>query len=207
MKQTYAFFFALLAVATQAQVTHELQVEDDEFNPPSLTINAGDHVHIFWDNSVVNDHNVTEVEQATWNVNGTAPLAGGYQLGVGTPSPGTDFTITPLNSVWYVCTFHAGMGMKGVINVMGGNGIEEATAQDQYLLAPNPASDVVSIMTPSSDPFTVRFTDAAGRTVLQRALNTTRTVDVSTLNAGLYVVEFRDARGTLLARQRSLIAH
>src|SRR5262245_19840782 len=45
MKYTYTFLALALAVAGRAQVTHELQVEDDEFNPSTLTINLGDHVH------------------------------------------------------------------------------------------------------------------------------------------------------------------
>lgn len=41
MKHFSTLLAVLLASMTQAQVTHELQVEDDEFNPSSLTINAG----------------------------------------------------------------------------------------------------------------------------------------------------------------------
>jgi len=126
---------------------------------------------------------------------------------VGTPNPGTDFTITPTATAWYICTIHASMGMKGVINVTGGNGIEEATAQELYQLAPNPANATVTVVSPNSGAFYVRFTDAAGRLCLDRTLNAERTVDVSLLTEGLYMVEFRDLRGTLLARQRSVIAH
>jgi hypothetical protein len=63
------------------------------------------------------------------------------------------------------------------------------------------------VVTPNSGAFNVRFTDAAGRLCLERTLNAERTVDVSLLTEGLYMVEFRDLRGTLLARQRSVIAH
>lgn len=207
MKHAAAFLLTALAATMQAQVTHELQVEDDEFNPSSLTINAGDHVHIFWDNSVVNDHTFTQVAQATWTANGATLLPGGYELGVGTPSPGTDFTITPTATVWYVCAFHASMGMKGVINVVGGTGVEEATAQAQYQLAPNPATDVVRILAPDMNALSVRFTDAIGRLCMQVPLSNERTLDTSALTNGLYVVEFRDAQGVLLARRQLVVQH
>ncbi|MEO8069142.1 MAG: plastocyanin/azurin family copper-binding protein [Flavobacteriales bacterium] len=161
MKHVATFLLLTCATASQAQVTHQLLVEDDEFNPSTLTINAGDHVHILWDNSVVNDHTFTQVAQSTWSANGNTPLAGGYELGVGTPSPGTDFTITPTATVWYVCEFHADMGMKGVITVLGGVGVEEATAQEHYLLAPNPASSIITVTKPDDAPFSVRFIDAS----------------------------------------------
>ena len=207
MKHAAAFLLTALAATTQAQVTHELQVEDDEFNPSTLTINAGDHVHILWDNSVVNDHTFTQVAASTWNVNGSTLLPGGYELGVGTPSPGTEFTITPAATVWYVCAFHASMGMKGVINVVGTSGVEEASAQALYQLAPNPASDVVRILAPDMNALNVRFTDATGRLCLNAPPSSERTIDATALNNGMYVVEFRDAHGVLLSRRQLVVEH
>ena len=207
MKHAAAFLLTACAATLQAQVTHELQVEDDEFNPSTLTINAGDHVHIFWDNSVVNDHTFTQVAQATWAANGSTLLPGGYELGVGTPSPGTDFTITPTATVWYVCAFHASMGMKGVINVVGGTGVEEAGAQAVYQLAPNPANDAVRILAPPVNALSVRFTDATGRVCMHAMLTRDRTIDTSTMPNGMYVVEFSDAEGVLLARRQLMVQH
>lgn len=205
MNRIYALFPIMLAAAGQAQVTHELQVEDDEFNPPSLTINPGDHVHIFWDNSVVHDHNVTEVSQATWAVNGTAPLAGGYQMGVGTASPGTDFTITPTETVWYVCTFHAGMGMKGVINVAGGTGIAENASNATFALAPNPSHGSVTVMSPVSGPLRVQLYDATGRMSAAVTLTGDRTIDTSGMVEGVYFVLISAMDGTRLACQRLVV--
>ncbi len=205
MKHTSALIAVLLASAAHAQVTHELQVEDDEFNPDNLTINAGDHVHIFWDNSVVNDHTFTQVEQSVWNVNGSVPLAGGYDLGVGTADPGTDFTITPSATVWYVCSFHASMGMKGVITVLGGNGIEEATEQEQFLLAPNPANGIVSLISPMAGPLMVQLYDATGRRSGEMQLISGRSFDTQGLGEGVYVLMIRSMEGALLSRQRLVV--
>lgn len=205
MKRIYALFPIVLALAGRAQVTHELQVEDDEFNPPSLTINPGDHVHIFWDNSVVHDHNVTEVAQSTWAANGTAPLAGGYQMGVGTTSPGTDFIITPTETVWYVCTFHASMGMKGVINLASGTGIAENASGASFALAPNPAHGSVTVMTPLSGPLLVQLYDATGRMSTAVTLNGDRTIDTSGLVEGVYFVLINATDGTRLACERLVV--
>lgn len=100
----------------------------------------GYYVHIIWDNSVTHDHTLTQVAESVWNANGVTELPGGYNFGVGTPNPGTDFTITPTSSVWYVCLFHVDMGMKGRITVVGSIGMEEATAQEGFTLALNPAN-------------------------------------------------------------------
>ena len=205
MKHLHTLFAMLLATMMQAQVTHELQVEDDEFNPPSLTINAGDHVHIFWDNSVVNDHSFTQVLQATWSANGNAPLAGGYDLGVGTANPGTDFTITPTSTVWYVCSFHASMGMKGVINVVGTSGIEEPAAQGSFTIAPNPANGIASVISPMDSPLMIQLVDATGRRSTDMTLNGDRTFDTRGMSEGIYFLLIRTLDGTLLSRQRLII--
>ena len=205
MKHTSALIAVLLASTGQAQTTHLLMVEDDEFNPSSLTITAGDHVHILWDNSVTNDHSFTQVDQAVWNANGDTPLPGGYDFGVGTLMPGTDFTITPTASVWYVCTFHASMGMKGTITVVGNIGIEEPTAQDRITLEPNPANALVTVIAPGDAPLMIQLFDATGREAMNSALNADRTIDIRAFVAGIYFMDIRTQEGTLLSRQHLVI--
>lgn len=206
MKHTYTFLAGILAITSQAQVTHELQVLDDEFNPANLTIAAGDHVHIIWGSGVTNDHDFTQVSETTWITSGATPLAGGFAFGVGTANPGTDFTITPTADVWYVCSFHVSMGMKGKITVTGGIGMDEPIAQQFFTLAPNPVNDVVTVLGSSTDPVVVRLTDASGRACVNTTVDGDRTILTSDLGAGIYVVELRDREGVLLSRQRLLIA-
>ncbi|MEO8590397.1 MAG: T9SS type A sorting domain-containing protein [Flavobacteriales bacterium] len=59
----------------------------------------------------------------------------------------------------------------------------------------------------TANALNVHFTDATGRLCLNVALNGQRTMDVSALNNGLYVVEFRDAQGTLLFRLQLVVEH
>jgi plastocyanin len=206
MKHLSALLAVTLSWTAHAQTTYQLAVEDDEFNPSSLTIAAGDHVHIVWDNSVSHDHTFTQVDQATWNVNGDVELPGGYNFGVGTPNPGTDFTITPTSDVWYVCLFHVSSGMKGSITVTGTIGMEEPVPQDPFTLAPNPTNGIVSVIGKAGAPLMMRLYDASGRMRMNTTLGLDRTVDTHALDAGIYSVEFRSSQGILLSRQRLVVA-
>ncbi len=203
MKKLLALLVLFAAASLQAQVTHTINAQDFEFNPANLTINLGDHVNIHFDDSSP-DHTFTQVSEATWLANGNAVLPGGYEFGVDTPSPGTDFTITPASTgtIWYVCALHIDMGMKGVIVVTGGSGIEEASAQEFFTLAPNPASSTVQVLATSTAPVLIDLFDATGRNCLSAALSGARTLDVSALPTGAYVADIRDLGGSLLSRQR-----
>ncbi|MCB0792970.1 MAG: T9SS type A sorting domain-containing protein [Flavobacteriales bacterium] len=203
MKYVHLLFPALLGANVQAQFTHDLQVKDDAFDPAILTIAAGDQVHIFRDNSAINPHTFTQVARSTWDVNGTTPLPGGHDLRPGT---GDDITIIPTDTIWYVCTHHAGVGMKGVIIVTGANGMEQAQAQQRYHLAPNPARSGVALLTADPAPVRVRLCDGAGRTVHTTTLHGTGRIDVSAMADGLYIVEVRDMREALLSRRHLVVA-
>jgi len=79
------------------------------FSPASVTINQGDTV-VF---SITASHNAVEVSQATYNANGTTALPGGFSL----PFGGGILTGLSVGTHYYVCTPHAGAGMKGIIIV------------------------------------------------------------------------------------------
>ena len=205
MKQLSALLALALPLALQAQTTHELHVMDYEFVPAALTIQIGDHVHIIFDDP---DHTFTQVDQATWMANGTTPLPGGYNMGEGTPQPGTDFTITPtgLGTIYYVCQPHVvDHGMKGTIDVVS-TGVEEQTMPDAYRLAPNPASAMIELITDEQTTTYVDFYDAEGKLSLSASLQGRGFIDVGTLGAGSYVVDIRNLGGALLSRRQLVIA-
>jgi plastocyanin len=206
MRYPYALFTLLLAVTAQAQTTHIVEVEDNEFDPASLTIELGDDVLILWDDDVAMPHNFLEVDAATWIANGTTPLAGGYALGDGTDTPGHVHTITPTANVWYVCEYHASMGMKGTITVVGASAIADATAQHAYRFAPNPATDRTALIAPDGRAVQVQLTDATGRHCLRTTLAAGDGLALEGLTPGAYVAELRSTEGDLLSRQRLVIA-
>lgn len=193
------------ALTAQAQVTHQLHVLDDEFDPPTLIIELGDAVHIIFDDA---DHTFTQVSQATWESNGATPLPGGYRFGEGTPNPGVDFTITPmaLGPIYYVCEHHIQSGMKGTISVITTVGMEDPTMQEGFRFAPNPANDRVELMGQEPMPVMVMVYDATGKVSMVASPDAGDILHVGTLNEGIYFAEIRDRDQRLLSRQRLVVA-
>ncbi|MBI5021883.1 MAG: T9SS type A sorting domain-containing protein [Ignavibacteriales bacterium] len=109
MKKLTVVMILLLSFAGLGySVTHTITNVGTTFSPNSVTINLGDTV-IFALSSL---HNAVEVNQTTWNANGTTSN-GGFALGFGGGS------VVPLTTgtYYYVCTVHASLGMKGIITV------------------------------------------------------------------------------------------
>ncbi len=120
--------FALLAagVFTAGGTTHTIMNSGFTFSPTTLTVGEGDTI-VF---SLASIHTAREVSQSTWNVNGTTPVGGGFDL----PDGGGTVVITGVGVHYYVCVPHASIGMKGTITV-------------------NPVTDV----RPVEDPLPARF--------------------------------------------------
>jgi plastocyanin len=203
MKHSITLLALLTGATISAQTTHELHVMDNQFNPSALTIGLGDMIHIIFDDE---DHTFTQVDQATWLSNGTTPLTGGFNLGQGTPQPGTDFTITPmaLGTIYYVCQIHVDMGMKGSIAVVS-TGIEEASMQNAFELAPNPSFAYVKLITDQTAPMLLDVFDAAGQRSMGTRVSGHSTIDVTGLAPGSYAVHIRNMEGALLSRQRLVV--
>lgn len=81
------------------------------FSPATLTITDGDIVQF----TLASNHNAREVSQTTWNANGNTALSGGFQ----TAFSGGTVTAAQLTvgTHYYVCSPHAGGGMKATIIV------------------------------------------------------------------------------------------
>jgi plastocyanin len=105
------------------------------FTPDTVQITLGDTV-IF---NISASHNAREVSQATWMANGNTALSGGFE----TPFGGDTIVPTSVGEMYYVCSPHASMGMKGYIKVVANTaGIDDAksitmqimqSVADQYL--------------------------------------------------------------------------
>lgn len=110
-----ALFVSGFSIA-KAQTTHNVGTSGFTFNPDTLNITAGDSVHF----TLSSIHNALEVSQATWSANG-GTSNGGFSI----PFGGGGFRFNTAGTYYYVCTNHVTMGMKGVIIVTGGVGIED----------------------------------------------------------------------------------
>lgn len=112
----------LLLPAIAPAATHTVTNVENVFTPDLLTIDQGDTV-VF---SLGIDHNVSEVSQSTWELNGTAPLAGGFYAGFG----GDTVTGLAAGTHYYVCPPHVESGMKGRIIVNPATGVGPEAGPD-----------------------------------------------------------------------------
>ena len=111
------------------------------FSPSTLTINVGDTVNF----TLSSIHNAREVDQATWNANDNTSN-GGFN----TPDGGGMVIFNQAGTVYYVCEYHASMGMKGIINVSSITGVEtkNQSIPDKFILMqnyPNPFNPSTTI--------------------------------------------------------------
>lgn len=80
------------------------------FVPSYLEIRAGDSVRF----DLRDDHDAVEVDEATWNADGSTPRAGGFSVGFGQK---VEVPFPVAGTYHYVCTPHVDFGMKGRIIV------------------------------------------------------------------------------------------
>ncbi|MFI5172864.1 MAG: plastocyanin/azurin family copper-binding protein, partial [Chitinophagales bacterium] len=115
-KLNLLFLFTIIFLGFSAKATiHEIQVEDNEFNPSNLNVMVGDTIKWFWDNSA-GDHTTTSTSVPDGALTWDAPIAASSQTFI--------YVVTLPGSYNYKCTIHAGMGMTGNFNATGGTAIE-----------------------------------------------------------------------------------
>lgn len=124
------FLFVVYQTVTAANIN--IVISGFTYSPPSVNATVGDVVTI----EASSTHPLVQVDQATWNANGTTPMSGGW----GTQTANYTFTVTTVGDIYYVCGAHAGMGMKGMITV-GAASISQVTAAAYSVsLFPNPVT-------------------------------------------------------------------
>lgn len=165
------------------------------FSPATLTINEGDTV-VF---TLMSEHNSVEVSQATWNMNGTTPLAGGWALPLGggmvLPADLTEGTH------FYVCQPHASGGMKGMIIVEGTTSTDDNQNEPSFSFYPNPSTGLISLSTENSQTgknIKVEVFDIHGNQVYTGAGDdhvSLGTIDLSGQPKGMYFIRVNDEKG------------
>lgn len=104
----------ILLVSTflaRSQDSYLIESNSFKYDPAELNVLVGDTVRF----NVSSMHPTVEVEEATYNSNGTTPLAGGFNFPSGS---GTLVFDTP-GTHYFVCQNHVTSGMKGKITVSG----------------------------------------------------------------------------------------
>ncbi len=165
------------------------------FSPETITITQGDSVRF----TVNNIHKPVEVSEATWNANGNTPnggfnlpFGGGLvlpaQLGVGTH--------------FYVCSPHAGQGMKGKIIVQGSTATEDIHFPAAVSVYPNPSNgrfQVIMDNTEQAKKYVLDIYNSEGKRVYLKSsseIELVNTIDLSALEKGIYILNLRDGRKT-----------
>ncbi len=182
-----------------AQTTHMIATVGNTFQPDLVEAVVGDDIHLM----IAQTHTFTEVSEATWNANGSTPN-GGYAFNAGEHT----FTLTEAGTIYYVCTPHASMGMKGRIIVSDATGVEEHAQADEGVLAPNPADTWVRPMVPGMGGMTlVQLLDARGALMFSGSTAANGSLDVSGVPAGHYVCVVYDRAGQVALREPLAIRH
>src|SRR5262245_34631010 len=102
MKKIYILLFVCMTSISVHAASYTIAINGFFYSPPSLTVSIEDVVTIQANTS----HPAVEVDQPTWNANGTTPMTGGW----GIKSADYTFTITSTNSIYFVCQIHVGTG-------------------------------------------------------------------------------------------------
>lgn len=191
MKKIYTILFLTIATVCMKATSFTITTVGTTYSPNTLTVSVGDVVTI----SANANHPLAEVSQTTWNANGTATLSTGF----GNKTSNYTFTVSTANDIYYVCTNHVSMGMKGMITVSTVGVKEETDAISNISLFPNPAKNQFSVKFNSTDNGNVsaKIYSICGQEIESLVMNKEFNIGVTTLNfdlqhripAGVYFVQ------------------
>jgi len=190
MKTILSLLLLVLSTSISFSTSWTINNSGNTFSPSTITIVVGDDVTF----NLESVHNAVEVSQATWNANGTAALAGGFQVALG--GGPVQAALLGVGTHYYVCTPHASLGMKGTIIVQNATGIEENKLPAGFSIYPNPS--LISLtLNANDDEIGSGFyiADLAGRRVATGKIeNNITTIDISYLARGTYLIGTVDRR-------------
>lgn len=180
--------FTVSVTIAMAQTTHQVTNQSLSYVPQTITVNVGDTVEF----KVGPTHPTLEVDQATWQANGTTALSGGFSV----PSGNGKVFIATAKTYYYVCTNHVSAGMKGQI-------VAQATVGDhenklvEIEIFPNPVGEVLNFsLNLDAALKTATIYDLSGKAVKTLDLTTStdqvRSFDISDLNTGSYILKIEN---------------
>ena len=106
------------AVMAATNATTPITNSGTTFSPATLSIGSIDTVSF----TLASIHNAVEVSKATYDASGTTALSGGFSTAFG--PTGVKVSGLTAGTHYYVCTNHAGIGMKGQIIVQAPNALK-----------------------------------------------------------------------------------
>lgn len=191
MKKIYTILLLTIATVCMKATSYTVTISGLTYSPATLTVTVGDVVTI----AASGTHPLAEVSQTTWNANGTSTVSTGF----GNKTSAYTFTVTSATDIYYVCTNHVSMGMKGMITVSTVGVKEQNDVIGNVNMFPNPAKDKFSVKFNSTENGTVtaKIYSICGQEVESLVLNKEFNAGVTTLNfdlqnripAGVYFVQ------------------
>jgi plastocyanin len=195
MKKLYFLALSCLAFSFTNAASFTVTIVGNTYSPATLTVSIGDVVTI----QANSTHPLVEVDQTTWNNNQSTPKAGGF----GTQTADYTFTVTSISTIYYVCSAHVSMGMKGTITVSAAGIASYDKFLQELTLFPNPAQSDLKMKFNLTEPssISVKLTSVSGAETIQ-LLNNLKlsegkheySFEVSTVPAGNYVCEIRSGK-------------
>ncbi|MCX6256430.1 MAG: T9SS type A sorting domain-containing protein [Bacteroidia bacterium] len=158
---------------------------------PNLTVvNTGDQITI----GASTMHPLVQVSKATWNAgNSATPLSGGW----GTQTSDYTFTAGTPDTIYFLCSVHFALGMKGRIVIQGPNQVAELT-QLPVVLFHNPATNsfLFTFNKPMKGNLTIRMVNMNGHIISgyngnydQTQGNTFEFSYPADLSSGIYILD------------------
>ena len=128
-------------------------------------------------------HPTLEVDQNTWQMNGTSDN-GGFDI----PSGDGDVVITSAGTYYYVCVNHVSSGMKGRIFASSGLDLQEK-AFSELSLYPNPVNRELHIELNGSEQLPYRILNIQGSTLEKGNVQANEALEVEGLAPGIYFLQ------------------
>lgn len=194
MKKNYITLIFIITFVVGKSATYTVNISGFTYSPATLTVNIGDVVTIQANSS----HPLIEVDQTTWTAGGTSTLTTGF----GVKNSNYTFTVSTTNTIYYACQFHAGMGMKGKIDVSIPTSIDNNSFNENEIkLFPNPTKGnfILIINSELVDKFNVKLFSITGQEISiqlnQKGFSKHECVSNFTLpeniSKGLYLMEVK----------------
>lgn len=171
--------------------THTVITPGFSFSPATLNVSVGDTI-IF---EIGGSHNAVEVNQATWNQNGSTPLAGGFQVGFG----GGQVVIASAGTHYYVCQPHSGSGMKGTIVASPATKVAAIKKQENPMVA-KVIGQKLNINFNNAESGSVSLFDLLGNKLYESPANDDLSISLSSFKTGVYFVVLNDQKGRFTQR-------
>lgn len=196
MKRTTTLLSTLLLVFGGFATDHVISIVGLTYSPSILEVEIGDNVTI----QTAPNHPTLQVSQETWEANGTTPLSGGF----GPETSSFTFEITEPGDIYYVCTAHVQLGMKGVIGVLT-TGIDELSNSISVNLSRLPITDGrldYTIEAPEGFVQTIELYSISGSMIVNEPVNSSQGTLQLNARPGVYILLMKDRDGKALFREQ-----